>query len=260
VGSGRSDSGTQAQSHSWCSRMRPAGRGSSTGSNPASTPPTVAVDHGRWPTVANPPLVGSRLVSPAGRIDRRPLPVGGCWLVHPAGRTARHPRPVADCKLVRPARRPRPVLRLASGSWPRGPRPDWGWSGSGLAVGPAPTRLPAPWCWIRLPGRTVCPSSWNRGPVDAVACREATRGKRWSQRTRPSIKLAGHWSARVPGWLVGACGWGRACQARPARSVHPGRGGRTRLPPRGPLAGPLQVARDESCYAKWATTTKPSGR
>src|SRR5215207_7866681 len=29
---------------------------------------------------------------------------------------------------------------------------------------------------------------------------------------------------------------GRAGQHRPARSLHPGRGGRTRLPPRGPLA------------------------
>ena len=28
----------------------------------------------------------------------------------------------------------------------------------------------------------------------------------------------------------------RACQPRPARSLHPGRGGGTRLPPRGPLA------------------------
>src|SRR5206468_453706 len=34
---------------------------------------------------------------------------------------------------------------------------------------------------------------------------------------------------------------GRACQHRPARSLHPGRGGRTRLPPRGPLIGPLQA-------------------
>jgi hypothetical protein len=34
---------------------------------------------------------------------------------------------------------------------------------------------------------------------------------------------------------------GRACQHRPARSLHPGRGGRTRLPPRGPLAGPSQA-------------------
>jgi hypothetical protein len=41
------------------------------------------------------------------------------------------------------------------------------------------------------------------------------------------------------GWRS-ACGWGRACQHRPARSLHPGRGGRTRLPPRG-LVGPSQA-------------------
>jgi hypothetical protein len=29
-----------------------------------------------------------------------------------------------------------------------------------------------------LSGRAVCPSSWNRGPVDAVACRKSPRGKR----------------------------------------------------------------------------------
>jgi hypothetical protein len=28
---------------------------------------------------------------------------------------------------------------------------------------------------------------------------------------------------------------------RPARSLHPGRGGRTRLPPRGPPGGPFQA-------------------
>jgi len=46
-------------------------------------------------------------------------------------------------------------------------------------------------------------------------------------------------SARVPGWLVRRLrlGAGHAIY-RPARSLHPGRGGRTRLPPRGPLAGP----------------------
>jgi hypothetical protein len=37
--------------------------------------------------------------------------------------------------------------------------------------------------------------------------------------------------AGLVGWS--ACGWGRACQHRPARSLHPGRGGSTRLPPRG---------------------------
>lgn len=33
-------------------------------------------------------------------------------------------------------------------------------------------------CPFLLPGRAVCPSSWNRGPVDAVACQETARGKR----------------------------------------------------------------------------------
>jgi excisionase family DNA binding protein len=48
-------------------------------------------------------------------------------------------------------------------------------------------------------------------------------------------------SARVPSWLVECLrlGVGHA-RNRPARSLHPGRGGRTRLPPRGPLVGPLQ--------------------
>jgi Aldo/keto reductase family len=41
------------------------------------------------------------------------------------------------------------------------------------------------------------------------------------------------------GWLAAlAAGVGHA-KCRPASSLHPGRGGRTRLPPRGPLAGPL---------------------
>jgi hypothetical protein len=46
------------------------------------------------------------------------------------------------------------------------------------------------------------------------------------------------WPARVPGWLVECLRLGWACRHRPARSLHPGCGGRTRLPPRGPLAGP----------------------
>jgi hypothetical protein len=86
---------------------------------------------------------------------------------------------------------------------------------------------------VAWPGGLPCP--WNRGTVDTVACRKAIRGKRQSQRGRPWIKLAGRGrlGCRVGWW--GACGWGRACQHRPARSLHPGRGGRTRLPPRGPL-------------------------
>src|SRR5829696_8643331 len=49
-------------------------------------------------------------------------------------------------------------------------------------------------------------------------------------------------SAQEPGWLVERLrlGVGHA-RNRPARSLHPGRGGRTRLPPRGPLAGLSQA-------------------
>ena len=93
-----------------------------------------------------------------------------------------------------------------------------------------------------MPGRAVCPSSWNRGPVDAEACHKAARGKRWSQRSRHVLDQLpsglGSGAGLVGGVLAAG---GRACQHRPARSLHPGRGGRTRLPPRGPLAGPLQA-------------------
>src|SRR5215211_7437788 len=98
--------------------------------------------------------------------------------------------------------------------------------------------------WIAWPGGLPCP--WTRGTVDTVACRKAARGKRWSQRSRPCDQdcraRLGSGAGLVGGALVAG---GRACQHRPARSLHPGRGGRTRLPPRGPLAGPLQEARDE---------------
>jgi hypothetical protein len=40
-------------------------------------------------------------------------------------------------------------------------------------------------CPFLLPGRVVCLSSWNRGTVGTVACRESARGKRWSQGSRP---------------------------------------------------------------------------
>ena len=49
----------------------------------------------------------------------------------------------------------------------------------------------------------------------------------------------GRLRCRVGWWS--ACGWGRACQHRPARSLHPGRGGRTRLPPRGPLVARFRL-------------------
>src|SRR5215204_4347534 len=62
---------------------------------------------------------------------------------------------------------------------------------AGLGHGPAPSGA-----W---PGGLPCP--WTRGTVDTVACREATRGKRRSQRSRPSIKDAGRgrFGCRV-GW------------------------------------------------------------
>src|SRR5512133_253811 len=63
--------------------------------------------------------------------------------------------------------------------------------------------LPLPGAW---PGGLPCP--WNRGTVDTVACRESTRGKRQSQRSRPWIKIAGCGRLRCRvGWW-GACGWG----------------------------------------------------
>jgi hypothetical protein len=57
--------------------------------------------------------------------------------------------------------------------------------------------------------------------VDTVACREATGGKRWSQRSRPSIKAADHGSAQVPAWLVEGLrlGIGHASTVRPNPST-----------------------------------------
>jgi hypothetical protein len=124
-------------------------------------------------------------------------------------------------------------------------RGDPGLGGADLGVigeiaSEAHARLgPAPF-WIAWPGGLPCP--WNRGTVDAVACQQATRGKQWRQRSRPWIKLPaiGRLGCRVGWW--GACGWGRACQHRPARSLHPGRGGSTRLRPRELLARSSQAA------------------
>src|SRR5215207_5421475 len=62
--------------------------------------------------------------------------------------------------------------------------------------------LPLPGAW---PGGLPCP--WNRGTVDAVACRETIRGKRWSQRSRPWIRLPSGLGSGA-GLVGGACGWG----------------------------------------------------
>jgi hypothetical protein len=53
-----------------------------------------------------------------------------------------------------------------------------------------------------LPGRVVCPAPGPRGTVDTVACHQATRGKRWSQRSRPTGSGCRPWPAQEPGWLA----------------------------------------------------------
>jgi hypothetical protein len=72
------------------------------------------------------------------------------------------------------------------------------------------------WC---LAGRSALPL--EPGTVDAVACRESARGKRWSQRSRPWIRTAGRWPARVSGWLVECLrlGVGHASTVRPDPST-----------------------------------------
>jgi hypothetical protein len=95
-------------------------------------------------------------------------------------------------------------------------------------------RVPLPDAW---PGGLPCP--WNRGrwtPWHAARPPGASGG---ANEVGPVLDQAVEWArlgCRVGWW--GACGWVSVCQHRPARSLHPGRGGRTRLPPRGPLVGP----------------------
>jgi hypothetical protein len=96
---------------------------------------------------------------------------------------------------------------------------------------------------LGLPGRAVCPALGPGGRWMPWHAKRPPGASRGANRFGPVwIRAAGRWSARVPAWLVGAlAAGGRACQDRPARSLHPGRGGRTRLPPRGPLGGLLQA-------------------
>ena len=78
-------------------------------------------------------------------------------------------------------------------------------------------RMSAP---FRLPGWAVCPALGTRGTVDAVACQQATRGKRQSRRSRPSIRTA-EWArfwCRVGWWS--ACGWGSGMPA-PSGQIPP---------------------------------------
>ena len=70
-----------------------------------------------------------------------------------------------------------------------------------------------------LAGRSSCP--WNRGTVDTVACRQTTRGKRRSQRSRPLHQGCRPWArlgCRVGWWR--ACGWGSGMPA-PSGQIPP---------------------------------------
>jgi hypothetical protein len=72
---------------------------------------------------------------------------------------------------------------------------------------------------VAWPGGLPCP--WNRGTVDTEACQQSTRGKRWSQRSRPCTKIGDHGSAQVPGWLAECLrlGVGHASTVRPDPST-----------------------------------------
>ena len=109
--------------------------------------------------------------------------------------------------------------------WPPGTllgrcRPRW--SGprvvgqvAGEADGCLRHSVPVPVAW---PGGLPCP--WNRGTVDTVACQQASRGKQWSQRSRPCINspTIGRLGCRVGWW--GACGWGSGMPA-PSGQIPP---------------------------------------
>src|SRR5215213_4943320 len=71
-----------------------------------------------------------------------------------------------------------------------------------------------------MPGRAVCPSSWNRGPVDAVACREATGASDRANEVGHTIRppAVGRLRSRVGWWS--ACGWGSGMPA-PSGQIPP---------------------------------------
>jgi hypothetical protein len=96
--------------------------------------------------------------------------------------------------------------------------------------------------WDCLAGRSALPLDPGGRWMPCMLKDRQGQAVEPTKSARSGSGAAGRWSARVPAWLVGAlAAGGRACQDRPARSLHPGRGGRTRLPPRGPLGGLLQA-------------------
>jgi len=68
------------------------------------------------------------------------------------------------------------------------------------------------------PGGLPCP--WTRGTVDTVACHQAARGKRWSQRSLPSITSPADGRLRcLVGWRRLRLGVGHASTVRPDPST-----------------------------------------
>src|SRR5215217_1325981 len=103
---------------------------------------------------------------------------------------------------------------------------------AGKADGGLGHGVPPPVAW---PGSLPCP--WTRGrwtPRHAARPAGASGG---ANEVGPTESTAGRWSAQEPSWLVGRLRLGVGyANYRPARSLHPGRGGRTRLRPRELLA------------------------
>ena len=150
--------------------------------------------------------------------------------------------------------------RWPPGTWPGRSRPRCAAARvvggvAGEAHGCPGHDVPVPVAW---PGGLPCP--WNPGdgghhgmpPDPQEQAAEPTKSAIDPDR-RP-------WPAQVLSWLAALAAGGWACRHRPARSLHPGCGGRTRLPPRGPLAGPFQVARDGSSYTGLGATARRPGR
>ena len=73
-------------------------------------------------------------------------------------------------------------------------------------------------CLLCLAGRSALPL--DRGTADTVACQQAARGKRWSQRSRPVwIRLPSGLGSGA-GLVGGACGWGSGISV-PAGQIPP---------------------------------------
>ena len=82
--------------------------------------------------------------------------------------------------------------------------------------------------WPRSRSRPGCLAGRSALPLDpGDGGRRGMPRDRQGQAVEPTKSasrsgLPSRGSARVPGWWWGACGWGRACQHRPARSLHLG--------------------------------------